>query len=77
MIIHVKVKPGMKEEKVEKVTGNEYVIWVKERAEDGKANKRLINLLSKELKVDWRMIKIKNPRSRNKIIEVKDEIRLR
>ena len=72
MIIYVKVKPGMKEESIEKVENNRYVVCLKERAEDGKANKRLINLLAKKLGVNFRAIKIKNPRSRDKIIEVKD-----
>ncbi len=73
MIIKVKVKPGAKEEKIEKIGDNEYHVSVKEPAEDGKANRRLINLLSKELGVGWKSIKIKNPASRNKIIEIKEK----
>lgn len=70
MIIRVKVKPGMKEESIEKVENNVYIVNLKERAEDGKANKRLINIISKELHINWRAIKIKNPKSRNKIVEI-------
>lgn len=73
MILKVKVKPGSKAEKIEKISENEYVILLKERAEDGKANQRLINILAKEFDVDFRRIKIKNPKSRNKIIEIKKE----
>lgn len=71
MMIKVKVKPGSKEESIDKVSGDEYEVCVRERAKDGKANKKLVNLLAREFKVDWRAIKIKNPRSREKIVEIK------
>jgi hypothetical protein len=70
MIIYVKVKPNSSEDKVEKVSNNEYNISVKEKAEQGKANNRIINLLAKEFNVSYRKIKIKNPMSRKKIIEI-------
>lgn len=70
MIIKVKVKPGSREERIKKV-GEGYEISVKERAEGGKANRKIINLLAIELGVSWKMIKIKNPKSKNKIVEVK------
>jgi uncharacterized protein YggU (UPF0235/DUF167 family) len=73
MIIKVKVKPNSKEEKIEKVGESEYKIDVKEPAEDNKANIRVINLLSKELGISHKNIKIKNPTSRDKLIEVKTE----
>ena len=70
MIIRVKTKPNSKEEKIEKISEREYAVSVKEPAENNKANIRLINLLSKELNASHKDIKIKNPASRNKIIEV-------
>ena len=72
MKINVKVKPGARGEKVERISDKEFVIYVKEEAEKGAANKRVINLLAKELNVNWRLIKIKNPKSRDKIIEIKE-----
>jgi uncharacterized protein YggU (UPF0235/DUF167 family) len=72
MIIHAKVKPNSKEEKIEKIGENEYKIDVKEPAENNKANIRVINLLSKELGTSHKNIKIKNPTSRDKLIEVKE-----
>ena len=71
MIIYVDIKPGAREEKIEKIKDNEYKILLKERAEDGKANKRLINLLAGEFGVSFKNIIIKNPTSRKKIIEIK------
>jgi len=71
MIINIKVKPNSKEERVEKISDNEYKIDVREPAKDNKANIRVINLLAKELKINYKDIKIKNPKSRNKVVEVK------
>ena len=70
MKIKVKVKPGAKKEDLVKVSGNEFVVYLKERVEDGKANARLRNLLAKEFGVNAKQIIIKNPKSREKIIEV-------
>jgi len=70
MIIHVAVKPGSKEEKIEKISKTEYKISVKEPAEKGKANARIIKIISKEFGVSYKKIKIKNPSSRKKIIEI-------
>lgn len=70
MIINVKVKPGSKEDIVEKISENEYIFSVKEPAEDNRANVKVVNLLAKEFGVDFRKIKIKNPRSKKKIVEI-------
>lgn len=72
MILHVKVKPNAKEEKVIRLSENEYEISVKEKSEDNRANIRVINLLSKELGIHYSKIKIKNPSSRKKIVEIKE-----
>lgn len=71
MIIKVKVKPGAKEEIIKKISDSEYAISLTQRAEDGKANARLINMLAKEFGVNFRQIVIKNPKSREKIVEIK------
>jgi len=70
MKLFVKVKPGSSVEKIEKVSDSEFNVWLKERAEDGKANRRLINLLAKEFKVNVKQIKIKNPTSKKKIVDI-------
>lgn len=46
MKIKVRVKPNAKQEKIEKVSGDSYVIWVKEKPQDGKANYAVRELLS-------------------------------
>lgn len=70
MILYVNVKPGAKEEKIERISENEFNIWVEERAEGNKANVRVINVLAKVLGVNFKSITIKTPKSRRKIIEV-------
>lgn len=74
MIIHVKVKPGAKEEIINKIDDNNYEISVRERAEDNKANVRVINILAKEFRVSYKKISIKNPKSRKKIVEIEVQI---
>lgn len=70
MNIKVKTRPNSLFEKLEKTGDNEYTANIREPAEDNKANKRLINLISKEFDVSFRKIKIKNPKSRDKILEI-------
>ena len=71
MNIKVKVNASSDIEEIRKIGDDEYVVSVKEPAENNKANIRLINLLSKEFGVDFRKIKIKNPTSRRKFVEIK------
>ncbi|MDD5700335.1 MAG: DUF167 domain-containing protein [Candidatus Nanoarchaeia archaeon] len=70
MIINVKVKPNSKEQRIVKIAEREYEADLTEKAEGNKANIELVNLLSKEFGVDFRKIRIKNPRSRKKVVEI-------
>lgn len=70
MIIKVKVKPNSNKNEIIKIDENNYKAQITEPAEDNKANIKLINLLSKEFNVSFKNIKIKNPTSRNKIVEI-------
>ncbi len=71
-IIKVRVKPGSKEEKVIKSGGQvDYEVYVRERAEKGKANKALINLLSEFFGCAKRDVEIlRGHGSRIKIVKV-------
>lgn len=64
------MKSGSSREEIVRRDDGVYDIWLKEKAEDGKANRRLINLLAKEFGVGVKEIRIKNPKSRKKIVEV-------
>jgi len=68
MRIKVKVRPGSNEQKIEKKE-EDYVVNVKSKAEDNKANIELIKLLKKYFKKD--IMIVKGYKSRDKIIEVK------
>ncbi|MDO8508535.1 MAG: DUF167 domain-containing protein [Nanoarchaeota archaeon] len=71
MKIQIKTIPNSSLSKLEKISNNEYKAHVKSPPENNKANIELINLLAKELKIPPKSIKIKNPYSKNKIIELK------
>ncbi len=47
MKILVKVVPNAKEEKILKINNESYKVYLKEKAEKGKANLRLIKILEK------------------------------
>ena len=62
------VKAGNKEESIEKI-GDKYIVSVKEKAENNKANLAVVKLLSKYFR---NKVSIKSGlRSKNKIISVK------
>ena len=73
MIIHVKVIPNSERDEIIKVSDNNYITKVKEPAQDNKANIKLIKLLSKHFEINYKQIKIKNPTSRKKIVEIKEQ----
>ena len=71
MKIFIKAKPNSKQEKVEKIDENNYVVWVKEPPEKGKANNAIKNALAVYFKTGSSCIKIVSGHtSRNKIIEI-------
>ena len=70
MIIKVKAKPYSKKEEIKKISEKEYEISIKEPAENNKANNKIISILSKEFSISYKKIKIKNPLSKNKLIEI-------
>ncbi len=73
MKIKVKVKPNAKKNEVKKVEERFYEIRVTVVPEKGKANKKVIELLSKELKVPKSKIKlVKGETSREKIFEIEE-----
>jgi len=71
MKISVRVKPNAKKIKVEKIEEYVFSVWVDEPPSKGKANKRLIEILSDYFKVPKRNVRIvKGETSRNKVIEI-------
>lgn len=71
MKIFVKARPNAKEEKVEKIDEQNYIVWVKEPPKQGKANNAIKNALAVYFKTGSSCIKIiSGYASRNKIIEI-------
>ncbi len=71
MKIIVKVKPGAREDKIEKVDESNYIVYVKEPPIDGRANAALIKLLAEYYDVSPSMIEIiSGYMARIKVIEI-------
>jgi hypothetical protein len=71
MKISVKAKPNSREEKVEKIDEQNYIVCVKEPPEKGKANDAIRNALAVYFKTGSSFVKIVSGyTSRNKIIEI-------
>lgn len=70
MIIHVKVKPNSLKDDIVKLDDGNYLIHTSAKALDGRANISVVKMLAKEFGVNFRNVLIKNPKSRNKIIEI-------
>ena len=70
MKIIINVKPNSFEDSVEKKEDGSFIVRVKERAQDGKANEKVIRLLSRYFGVSVSEVKIKNFKSRRKVVEI-------
>ncbi len=76
MKIFVKVKPNSTKKNIIKSGENKYTIELTSPAEKNKANLELVKILAKHLSIPTRSIIIKSGlTNREKIIEVKNEIR--
>jgi len=72
MILTIKTIPNSSKSLIEKISENQYKAYVKSSPQNNKANIELINLLAKYFSIHAKSIKIKNPSSRNKIIEIEN-----
>ena len=70
-LINVNVIPNSKKPLISKIDENNYEAKVDERAEDGRANARLVEMLSEYFGVRKSQVRIvKGLRSRSKVIQV-------
>ena len=68
MKISVKVKPQAKQDKVEKTGLNDYIVWVKAKAIEGKANQAVVKILSEYFDIaKSKAVLIKGKKARDKI----------
>ncbi len=71
MKIAIKVKPNSKEEAVEPVNKNEFILRVRAPAREGRANEAVIELLSEYFSVPQkRVMIIRGHKSKNKVVEI-------
>ncbi len=71
MKIFVKAKPSAKEEKIEKISENSFVVSVKEPPVQGRANEAIIKALANYFNVSKLNVKIVSGwTSREKVIEI-------
>lgn len=73
MLIKVEVHPESKEERIETKGEMSSEFWVKEKAEEGMANRRVLELVRQKFKIDTGIVKIiAGAHSPHKIIEIPD-----
>ena len=71
MLIKVLVTPNAKQARVVKVSEDYFEVWVNERAESGRANKRLLEILAEHFDIPKSRITIvKGTKTRNKTIQI-------
>jgi len=71
MLIKVYVTANAKQARVVKITEDYFEIWVDERAVDGRANKRLLEILAEHFDIPKSRITIlKGTKSRNKTVQL-------
>ena len=71
MRISIKTKPSAFENKVEKIDEKNFIVWVKEPAQNGLANKGVVRNLAEYFKVSQSRVVIKKGfTGKNKIIEI-------
>lgn len=70
-IIHVKVKPESREEKIFMISPDRIEVSIREKAENNKANEAVLKLLAKQFNVEEKqIIIIKGRNQRNKTIKI-------
>ncbi len=71
MLVKVHVIPNSKEARVTKLSETDFDVKVDEKAEGGRANKRLVEIMSKHFNVQKSRVLIRSGvKSRDKVLEV-------
>jgi hypothetical protein len=70
--ISVRVKPNARQEKIEKVNESHFLIRVKEKPQEGKANKAVIKILAEYFDIPQsEIILLRGQTAREKFFEIK------
>jgi uncharacterized protein (TIGR00251 family) len=71
MLIRVFVTPNAKQARVVRVSEDYFEVWVDERAENGRANKRLVEILAEHFNIPKSRVSIiRGTKSRNKTVQM-------
>lgn len=71
MKIIVQIRPGAREQKIEKIDDGKYKVWVRAVPEGGKANAEMIELLAEHFNVAKSSIRIIiGKTAREKLVEI-------
>ena len=71
MKITVRVKPGSKQERVEKIDACNYLVWVRQKPQDGEANQALTEALAEYFGIaKSRVVLWRGQTSKEKIFEI-------
>jgi uncharacterized protein (TIGR00251 family) len=71
MKISARVKPNAKQDKIERVNESHFLIRVKEKPQEGKANRAVIKALAEYFEVPQsRIVLLKGQSSKEKIFEI-------
>ena len=74
MYLKLKVHPDSRKDEVIRKAPDQFEIWVREPAEDNRANRSALGLLQKYLKIpDGSLRLVRGAHSRNKIAQISDE----
>ncbi len=78
MFIKVKVFPEEKENKILKKNKDSFSIWVKEKAGQGRANRKVVEILAEFFNVGRSEIRlVRGAKTRNKIFDIIKEPKLK
>ena len=71
MKITVRVRPGAKEDRLERLSDSSFAVWVKARPQDGKANHAVREVLADYLGLPKsRVVLIRGEKSKDKIFSI-------
>lgn len=72
MKVSIKVKPSAKQEKIEDLGGNNFVVWVREPAKENKANFAVLEAIARHFGVGISRVRfVSGVKSKDKVIEIK------
>ena len=73
MLIHIKIHPDSKEDKIIEKNDTSFIVYTKEPAEDNRANKKMIEIVAEKFKIIKSKVRIITGHHQpSKILEILD-----